>query len=87
MIGTPTPTYIRAIPKGTGYAGGPGFMLPPGEQFYELTGLPWKEQQAIREELDNCGFFVQDIYFSDPMPLQVGLEIRKRIAAEQESNK
>lgn len=87
MIGTSVPVLIRAIPKGSGYSNGPGFAIGPGEQYYELTGLPWKDQQAIREELDNCGFFVQDIYFADPMPLQVGLEIRKRIAAEQEKNK
>lgn len=87
MIGTPVKTYIRAIPKGTGHSYAPGFGLPPGEQFYELTGLPWKDQQDIRKELDNLGFFVQDIYFADPMPLQVGLEIRNRIAKEQESSK
>jgi len=87
MIGTPVKTFIRAIPKGTGYSGGSGVMLPPGDQFYELTGLPWKDQQAIRAELDNCGFYVQDIYFADPMPLQVGLEIRNRIAKEQENSK
>lgn len=87
MIGTPVKVYIRAIPKGTGYSNGPGFMNGPGEQYYELTGLPWKDQQDIRSELDNCGFFVQDIFFADPMPLQVGLEIRKRLTAEQESSK
>lgn len=87
MIGTPAKVFIRAIPKGTGLTNVPGFGLAPGEQFYVLTGLPWKDQQDIRAELDNCGFFVQDIYFSDPMPLQVGLEIRNRIAAEQESKK
>lgn len=84
MIGTPVKVYIRAIPKGSGYVGGPGFLPGPGEQFYELTGLPWKDQQDIRAELDNQGYFVQDIYFADPMPLQVGLEIRNRIAKEQE---
>jgi hypothetical protein len=87
MEGTPVKTYIRAIPKGGGWVNGPGYGTGPGEQFYELTGLPWKDQQDIRAELDNCGFFVQDIYFADPMPLQVGLEIRNRIAAEQESKK
>lgn len=86
MVGTPVKVYIRAIPKGSGWgiAGGPS---GPGEQYYELTGLPWQDQQDIRTELDNLGYYVQDIFFSDPMPLQVGLEIRKRYQAEQESNK
>jgi hypothetical protein len=81
MVGTPVKTYIRAIPKGSGW------VNTPGEQYFELTGLPWNDQQAIREELDMQGFFVQDIYFGDPMPLQVGIEIRKRLAAEQEKSK
>lgn len=86
MVGTPVKVYIRAIPKGSGWgiAGGPS---GPGEQYFELTGLPWADQQAIRKELDVQGYYVQDIFFSDPMPLQVGLEIRKRIAAEQENKK
>lgn len=82
MLGiTPVKVTIRAIPKGN------GFINSPGEQYFELTGLPWVEQEAIREELDAQGYYVQDIYFSDPMPIQVGLEIRNRIAAEQEQNK
>ena len=83
MIGTPVTTHIRAIPKGVGW-GIPGGPTGPSEMYFELTGLPWKDQQDIRDELDNLGFYVQDIHFSDPMPLQVGLEIRNRIAAEQE---
>lgn len=87
MIGTPVKTYIRAIPKGTGWASIPGGPSSPCEMFFELTDLPWKDQQAVREELDKQGFYVQDIFFADPMPIQVGLEIRKRYEAEQEQNK
>jgi len=87
MIGTPTPTFIRAIPKGTGWVNIPGGSPAPSEMFFDLTNVPWKDQQDIRKELDNLGFYVQDIFFSDPMPIQVGLEIRNRIAKEQESSK
>lgn len=83
MIGTPVKTYIRAIPKGTGWQL-PGGQAGPGEQFFDLTNIPWKDQQAIREELDFQGFYVQDIHFADPMPIQVGMEIRQRYQAEQE---
>jgi hypothetical protein len=81
MIGTPVQTIIRVFPKVNGYFNG------PGEQYYELTGLPWAEQQAIRNELDMQGFYTQDIVLSDPMPVQVGMEIRKRYEAEQEQKK
>jgi hypothetical protein len=81
MIGTPVKVFIRAIPKNSGWMNG------PGEQYFELTNVPWKDQQAIREELDAQGFYVQDIVFLDPMPIQVGLEIRKRYEAEQEQKK
>ena len=81
MVGTPVQTVVRAIPKGTGW------VNTPGEQYFDLTGLPWADQQAIREELDRQGFYVQDIFLSDPMPIQVGREIRKRLEKEQESKK
>lgn len=83
MIGTPIPTYIRAIPKSAGWTL-PNGLAGAGEQFFDLTNVPWKDQQAIREELDTQGFYVQDIHFSDPMPIQVGMEIRQRYQAEQE---
>jgi len=86
MIGTPVKTYIRAIPKGAGWMIAPG-VAGPGELFFELTNLPWNDQQAIREELDHQGFYVQDIHFQDPMPVQVGMEIRKRYQAESEAQK
>jgi hypothetical protein len=81
MIGTPVQGIIRAIPMGAGYANS------QVEQYFELTGLPWADQQDIRKELGKLGFYVQDIYLSDPMPIQVGLEIRNRLAAEQENTK
>jgi len=77
MIGTPVQVIIRAIPKGSGFFNG------PGEQYFELTGLPWKDQQAIRAELDAQGFYTQDIYLSDPMHIQIGVELRNRIEAEK----
>lgn len=81
MIGTPVKVIIRAIPKGSGFFNG------PGEQYLELTGLPWADQQAIRKELDDQGYYVQDIYLSDPMHIQIGVEIRSRIEAEQKEQK
>lgn len=81
MIGTPVKVCIRAIPKGNGWING------PVEQYFELTDLPWQVQQDIRRELDERGFFTQDIYISDPMEVMVGMEIRKRLAAEQEATK
>ena len=86
MIGTPVKTYIRAIPKSAGW-GLPTGPSGPSEHYFELTGLPWADQQAIRKELDEQGFYVQDIHFSDPMPVQVGMEIRQRYQAEQEQQK
>ena len=81
MIGTPVKVVIRAIPRGSGFFNG------PGEQYFDLTDVPWADQQAIRKELDEQGFYVQEIYFSDPMPLQIGVEIRKRIEAEKKGGK
>ena len=81
MSGTPIQTIIRAFPKQSGW------MHGPGEQYFDLTGLPWKDQQGIREELDEQGFYVQAIHLTDPMPIRVALEIRKRHEAEQESKK
>lgn len=86
MTVTPLLTHIRAIPKSAGWMMSPT-AAGPGEQFFDLTKVPWNDQQAIREELDHLGFFVQDIHFSDPMPVQIGLEIRKRFEAEQEAGK
>jgi len=80
-MSTPVQAIIRAIPKGSGFING------PGEQYFDLTGLSWKEQQAIREELDAQGYYTQDIYLSDPMHIQIGVEIRNRIKAEQEQQK
>ena len=87
MIGTPTPTYIRAIPKGSGWVNVSGGPSAPSEMYFELTDVPWKDRQAIREELDVQGFYVQDIYFSDPMPIQVGMQIRQRYEAESKAQK
>lgn len=81
MIGTPVQVIIRAFPKESGWSNG------PGEMYYELTGLPWTDQTAIRTELATQGFFVQDIHLADPMPIQVGMEIRQRYEAEQEKQK
>jgi len=85
MIGTPVQVIIRTIPKGGSWMY--GATSGPGEQYFELTGLPWADQQAIRKELDEQGFFVQDIHLADPMPIQVGMEIRKRYEAENEAKK
>lgn len=77
MIGTPVPTpqqILRAFPRFPGAA----------EQFYDVTALPWNDRHEFREELEQQGFYVQDVMLADPMPIQVGIEIRKRIAAEQE---
>jgi hypothetical protein len=86
MIGTPVKVFIRTIPKSAGWTL-PNGLTGVGEQFFELTNIPWKDQQALREELDALGFYVQEIHFSDPMPIQVGMEIRKRYEAEEAAKK
>lgn len=65
---------LRAFPKWGGAV----------EQFYDVSALPWNDRHEFRTELEQQGFYVQDIMLADPMPIQVGIEIRKRIAAEQE---
>ena len=85
MIGTPVQVIIRTIPKGGSWMY--GATSGPGEQYFELTGLPWADQQAIRKELDEQGYYVQDIYLSDPMHIQIGVEIRNRIEAAQKEQK
>lgn len=77
MIGTPAPTLqaiLRAFPK---WAGQP-------EQFYDVTNLSWPDRNEFHKELEQQGFYVQDIMLADPMPIQIGMEIRKRQEAEQE---
>lgn len=82
MVGTPVEVIIRAIPKGGGFGTWGPAMIGPGEQYFKLTGLPWDTQKEIRAELDNLGYFVQDIHLGDPMPVLVGVEIRKRFEEE-----
>lgn len=65
---------IRAFPK---WAGAP-------EQFYDVTKLPWKDLDEFRKELEQQGYYVQDVMLADPMPIQIGIEIRKRNEALQE---
>jgi hypothetical protein len=58
------------------------------ESFYDLTDLPWPEQNKIREDLGKQGYLVQSIFLDDIMPVQVGLEIRRKAAeAEQKESK
>ncbi|MDQ5862436.1 MAG: hypothetical protein M3536_09260 [Actinomycetota bacterium] len=66
---------IRAIPQ---WAGQP-------EQFYDISKLPWKEQRDFTEELGQQNFYVQTIHLADPMPVLVGIEVRRKLEAEQES--
>jgi hypothetical protein len=54
------------------------------EEFYDISKLPWKEQKDFKEELGQMGYYVQDINLADPMPVLVGIEVRRRLDAEQE---
>ena len=72
-----TGQIIRVIPNAVGYMG-------QGEQFYDISKLTWKQQKEVRDELAFQGFFVQDIFLSDPMPVQIGAEIRRRTDDEPE---
>lgn len=71
----PLQQIIRAFPKWGGQA----------EQFYDVTKMSWKDRDEVRKELENQGFYVQDISLADPMPVQVGIEIRKRYEAEKDA--
>ena len=77
MIGTPVQTIVRAFPKWAGAI----------EQFYDVTSLSWPERHEFQAELEKQGFYVQDIMLADPMPVQIGIEIRKRQEAEKEVQK
>lgn len=66
------PEFMRAFPKWGGAI----------EQFYDVTKLPWNERHAFRLELEQQGFYVQDIQLADPMPIMVGAELRKKYAEE-----
>lgn len=71
----PPPSHLqllRAFPKWGGAI----------EQFYDVTKLPWNDVNEFRKELEQQGFYVQDIILADPMPIMVGVELRKRYEEE-----
>jgi hypothetical protein len=67
---------IRVLPKNASF----GLFGNPlrAESFYDLTSLTWAKQNDICRDLEKHGYLVQDIFFDDIMPLQVGAEIRRR---------
>jgi hypothetical protein len=71
---TPVQTIIRAFPK---FPGQP-------EQFYDVTKLPWKDRQDFGKELEQQGYYVQDIMLADPMPVMIGVELRRKYAEAAE---
>jgi hypothetical protein len=68
---------IRSIPR---YSGAQ-------EQFYNIGNLTWDQRREFRAELEEQGFYVQDVTLSDTLPVQVGKEIRRRWAEEAEKAK
>ena len=57
------------------------------EEYYDLTGVPWKEQNAFTEEIEAQGAVVQQIMLLDPMPVLVAKQIREQMEAETEAQK
>jgi hypothetical protein len=55
-----------------------------GEQVYDLSGLPWDQQRAVREELKLQGGYVQDVAVHHPMQVLVAKELRERFENERQ---
>lgn len=68
---------IRAIPN---RVSGP---MPPFEHYFDLTGLKSEKKEAIRNELAEQGFLVQEIYVEDPLVVLMHSEVRAKMKAEQ----
>lgn len=72
---------IRVMPRNAAY----GVFGNPArtEAFYDLSGLPWDKRGEVIKELEAQGYFVQQIWMDDLMPIQVGIEIRRKQIEEQ----
>lgn len=72
----PNQAIIRVMPKNV--SGGLFGNPLRTETFYDLTGIPWKERSELIGELEAQGYFVQQLWMDDIMPIRIGLEIRRK---------
>lgn len=64
---------IRAIPNRV--CG----ILPPFEHYYPVGGMKGEQVKALRAELVEQGFLVQDIWLNDPTEVLMHAELRAKL--------
>lgn len=74
----PNQAIIRVMPQSVhgGLFGNPMRT----ETFYDLSGLAWNARSELIKELEAMGYFVQQLWMDDIMPIQIGMEIRRKEA-------
>jgi hypothetical protein len=65
-------TLIRAV---TAYSQQP-------DRYFDLKDLDWKTQKDLRDELVAQGYWLQQIFVEDTMPIFIGAELRARFERE-----